>query len=269
MSEHAMSDIPNKNASGLDGGENTDVSDLHAAVLRERPDPVEGREPLSLWMVVFVAALLFWAGTYLTHYSGGFRADEFSERQINPLPPPSEAGPSSDDPAAKAAKEGLAVFLAQCSPCHQADGNGVSGQFPPLAGSEWVLAEGPNRIIRIVLNGLSGPIQVKGSDYNSVMNGFRDSMDDKQIANVLTYIRNSWGNKAGLVTPAEVSAIRASTKDRTEAWTAAALLQMPVSGGEAPSAGAPAPVQSPEALKEALKKLPPEELKALLQGLGN
>jgi mono/diheme cytochrome c family protein len=269
MSQHSMSEISNKNASGLDGGEVTDVCDLHAAVLRERPDPVEGREPLNLWMVVFVAALLFWAGTYLTHYSGGFRADEFSERQINPLPPPSEAGPSTDDPASKAAKEGMAVFLAQCSPCHQADGNGVSGQFPPLAGSEWVLAEGPNRIIRIVLNGLSGPIQVKGSEYNSVMNGFRDSMDDKQIANVLTYIRNSWGNKAGMVTPAEVAAIRASTKDRTEAWGSVDLLKLPVSGGEAPAAGAAGAGLTSEALKEALKKLPPDELKAMLQGLGN
>jgi len=263
-----MSDNPNKNASGLDGGEITDVSELHAAVVRERPDPVEGREPLSLWMVVFVAALLFWAGSYLTQYSGGFRADEFSERQINPLPPPSEAGPGTEDPAAKAAKEGMAVFLAQCAPCHQADGNGVSGQFPPLAGSEWVVAEGPNRIIRIVLNGLSGPIQVKGSDYNAAMNAFRDSLDDKQIANILTYIRNSWGNKASIVTPAEVAAIRAATKDRTEAWAAADLLKLPVTGGEAAPASAAGPT-SADALKEALKKLPPDELKALLQGLGN
>ncbi len=269
MSEHAMRDTSNKNASGLDRDEITDVTDLHAAVLRERPDPVEGHEPLNLWMVVFVAVLLFWAGTYLTHYSGGFRADEFSERQINPLPPPSQAGPSTDDPAAKSAKEGMAIFLAQCSPCHQADGNGVSGQFPPLAGSEWVLAEGPNRIIRIVLNGLSGPIQVKGSDYNAVMNGFRDSLDDKQIANILTYVRNSWGNKAGLVTPAEVAALRAATKDRTEAWVAADLLKLPVSGGDAPAAGPAGGGLSPEALKEALKKLPPDDLKSLLQGLGN
>ena len=101
------------------------------------------------------------------------------------------------------------------------------------------------------------------------MNGFRDSLDDKQIANVLTYVRNSWGNKAGLVTPAEVAALRTATKDRTEAWAAADLLKLPVSGGDAPSVVPGGGALSPEALKEALKKLPADELKALLQGLGN
>lgn len=251
----------------FDAGEATDVTELHAAVIRERPDPVEGREPLNLWMVVFIAVLLFWAGSYLTQYSGGFRSDEFSETQINLAPPPVIMA-GADDPAAKAAKEGMAIFLAQCSPCHQADGNGVSGQFPPLAGSEWVNAEGPNRIIRIVLNGLKGPIKVKGMEFNAEMNGFRDALDDKQIASILTYIRNSWGNKGSVVTPAEVAAIRTATADRTAGWAATELEQIPVSGGAATPAAAPAPL-TPESLKAELKKLSPDDLKSLLQGLGN
>lgn len=257
----------NRGPAGLDSGEATDVRDLHAAILRERPDPIEGREPLNLWVVAFIAALLFWAGTYLTQFSGGFRADEFSERQINPAPAPVAAGGGADDPVSKAVKEGAIVFATSCSPCHQADGNGVAGQFPPLVGSEWVLAEGPNRIARIVLNGLGGPIQVKGSEYNNAMNGFRDGLDDKQIASVLTFIRNSWGNKASLVTPAEVAAIRGATADRTQGWTVPELEKVPVSGGAAPAA-APAAGLTPEALKEALKKLSPDDLKAVLQDVG-
>jgi hypothetical protein len=97
------------------------------------------------------------------------------------------------------------------------------------------------------------------------MNAFRDSLDDRQIANVLTYIRNSWGNKASLVTPAEVGAIRGGTSDRSQAWTVADLEKVPVSGGAAP-AGAPA--LTPAALKEALKKLSPDELKSVLQDVG-
>ena len=84
----------------LDRGESTDVVDLHAAVMRERPEPVEGMEPLNLWLVVFIAVLLFWAGSYLTHFSGGFRADEFAESQINPTPPPVVGG-GADDPVSK------------------------------------------------------------------------------------------------------------------------------------------------------------------------
>lgn len=260
------SDFPNMkpvgNSSRMDHGEATDVTEMHAAIVRERPDPVEGHEPLNLWIVVFIAVLLFWAGSYLTQYSGGFRGDEFSEAQINPAPPPVEAGAGADDPVAKASKAGAIMFSTYCAACHQADGNGVAGQFPPLAGSEWVLADGPNRMVRIVLNGLKGPIKVKGADYNNQMNAFRDSMDDVQIANVLTYIRNSWGNKASLVTAAEVGAIRAAEAARAGEWTAEELEKIPASGGAAgPAAVA---VLTSEALKEALKKLPPDDLKALL-----
>ena len=121
---------------GLDLGEATDVVDLHAAVLREKAEPVEGREPLNLWLVVFIGGLVFWAGSYLTHYSGGFRADEFSETQINPVPPPVAGGGGAEDPVTKQARAGAIVFTTYCQPCHQADGNGLPNQFPPLAGSE-------------------------------------------------------------------------------------------------------------------------------------
>jgi mono/diheme cytochrome c family protein len=259
MSAPTSSPLPSVNRP--DRGESTDVIELHAAIVRERPEPIEGTEPLNLWIVVFIAVLLFWAGSYLTKYSGGFRGNEFSENQINLRPPPSTGGGGAEDPAMKVAREGAIVFNSQCSPCHQADGNGLPNQFPPLAGSEWVLAEGPNRIIRIVLNGAQGPIKVKGMDFNGAMNAFKDGLDDKQIAAVLTYVRNSWGNKASLVKPEEVAAIRKELAAVTALMNPADLEKLPVTVG----GGGAAPAElTPDQLKEALKKLPPDQLKALI-----
>jgi mono/diheme cytochrome c family protein len=104
---------------------------------------------------------------------------------------------------------------------------GTPGMFPPLAGSEWVTAEGHERIIRIVLNGLSGPIEVAGAQFNNVMVPWRDTLKDEDIASVLSYIRSEWGNKADPVTVEEVKKVREGTKDRGNPWTADELKQVP------------------------------------------
>ena len=114
-----------------------------------------------------------------------------------------------------------------CAPCHQPSGMGTPGMFPPLAGSEWVNAEGHQRIIRIVLNGLSGPIEVAGAQFNNVMVPWRDTLKDEEIAAVLTFIRSEWGNKGDPVTVEEVKKVREGTKDRSNPWTADELKQVP------------------------------------------
>ena len=104
-------------------------------------------------------------------------------------------------------------------------------KVPPLVHSEWVLAEGSNRLIRIVLNGLQGPIKVDGKDFDS--NGmipWRDTItDDEVIAQVLTYIRGNaeWGHNASEITSEQVAKIRAETKDRAPQWTVSELLNVP------------------------------------------
>lgn len=115
-----------------------------------------------------------------------------------------------------------------CSGCHQATGVGVPGQFPPLAKSDWVNVEGPNRIVKLVLNGIGGPITVNGAEYNNNMLAWRDQLTDQQIADIVSYIRNDWGNKGTPVTPEEVKKIRDATKDRSEPWKASELLALPV-----------------------------------------
>lgn len=111
---------------------------------------------------------------------------------------------------------------AVCQTCHQADGNGVAGAFPPLAGSEWVTGD-PAIPIRIVLHGLQGEITVKGTKYNAMMMPWKDALSDAEIAAVLTYERSTWGNKAAPVTAAQVAAVRAATASRTTQWTVAEL----------------------------------------------
>jgi len=114
-----------------------------------------------------------------------------------------------------------------CFTCHQPNGEGLAGQFPPLAGSDWVLGD-KERLIKISMYGLMGEIDVNGVKYNNVMAppGIPPgSLTDDQIANVLTYIRNDWGNSASAVSADEVATVRSSLKGRApmQMFTAAEL----------------------------------------------
>jgi mono/diheme cytochrome c family protein len=109
---------------------------------------------------------------------------------------------------------------ARCIACHQANGAGVPGAFPPLAGSEWVT--GPaSRPIAILLHGLQGEISVAGTKYNSMMMAYGTGvpMSDAEIASVLTYVRTNFGNSAPAVTVEEVAQVRAATASRTTPLT--------------------------------------------------
>lgn len=102
---------------------------------------------------------------------------------------------------------GAKIFKQICSACHQANGQGLEGAFPPLASSDFLMAD-KARSISAVVRGLEGPITVNGKLFNSVMPAVR--LDDDSVANVLTYVRNSWGNSGDAVTPSEVAAVRAA-----------------------------------------------------------
>lgn len=96
------------------------------------------------------------------------------------------------------AATGESLFQDNCSACHQANGQGVKGAFPALAGDPFVTGD-PNAVIGVVLKGRGG------------MPTFKDDLKDPDIAAILTYVRGAWGNKASAVTPAQVAAGRAST----------------------------------------------------------
>ncbi len=127
-------------------------------------------------------------------------------------------------PLSIATAQNGAQLYQRCATCHQADGKGLAGAFPPLAGSEWVVGK-PDAAIRILLHGLQGAITVKGAVYNSMMMayGTGQPMTDAEVAAVLTYVRGAFGNKAAPVTAQQVATIRTATKARTKPWTEAEL----------------------------------------------
>lgn len=105
---------------------------------------------------------------------------------------------------------GSVLYKGTCSVCHQNNGEGLAGVFPPLANSDFLLAN-QQQVIEVVLNGLSGPITVNGKPFNSVMPPM-SQLNDDEIANILTYIYNSWGNNKSVVTAEAVANVRATTE---------------------------------------------------------
>jgi mono/diheme cytochrome c family protein len=102
-------------------------------------------------------------------------------------------------------ERGKEIYSAQCMTCHQEQGEGLEDVFPPLAKSDYLMADKKRSIVQ-TLKGLSGEIKVNGKTYNGEMTGF--DLSDQEVSDVLNYVRNSWGNKGGAVTPEEVAATR-------------------------------------------------------------
>jgi mono/diheme cytochrome c family protein/glucose/arabinose dehydrogenase len=114
-----------------------------------------------------------------------------------------------------------------CSTCHQADGGGLSASgFPGLIGTQWVLGD-EERLIKIVLKGIMGPIEVNGNKYPGQvpMTPFEGMLNDEEVAAVLTYVRNAFGNKAPVILPDKVKTVREAIKDKTGFYSPEELLK--------------------------------------------
>jgi len=193
------------------------IQAVHAQLLREKAEPVEGYAPLPLMLLGVLSALIFFAAIYLERFSGHFEPMVYDESARGLA----QAGPVVVDPIAR----GKSLFMANCIACHQVNGLGVPNIYPPLAGSEW--AQGNEEaVVRILLHGLSGPINVEGKEFNNVMPSFGSTgfnWQDNKIAWVLTYVRQEWGNAAPAITEETVARIRAEAGARTTAWTEAEI----------------------------------------------
>lgn len=121
--------------------------------------------------------------------------------------------------------KGKLVYAQLCGACHQPHGRGQEGLAPPLVDSEWVDGS-KDRLIRIVLHGLQGPISVNNVEYNMLMPGLA-VLDDDQIASALTFVRRSFGHTSTAVSPAEVRTIRDASSDQQDLWTAEQLQKLP------------------------------------------
>lgn len=191
----------------------------------DEAEPTAGRGSAPILLIAVFALLVFLGMVYLDGHAGGFDSqvyrpyDSWQDVKIHQV----------KNPGDEQYERGKIVFNQTCSACHQADGKGSAAlHVPPLAGSDWVLTEGPNRVIRIGLNGLAGPVTVSGQSFGEAqMPVFKTALSDEQVADVLTYVRKSWGNKAGAVTAAQVKAIRGKVASKDDNWTAPDLLKVP------------------------------------------
>lgn len=247
MSAPSSPEDHNPELEGLDYSESETIQSIHSAVLREKADPEDGLEPMSLWLVTFFGLMLAFGGLYLGMYNGGFRADVY-----DPFPAgfSGPAGGSGAAGGATAEKKELSLmeigekaFKQNCVSCHQASGMGAAGLYPPLVGSEWVTGNN-KRVTLILLHGLQGPITVHGVVYNGAMPAWAKNLNDQRMAGVLTYIRNSWGNSASEILPDQVAAMRAEYSSRSAAWTEAELLAIEA---ELPPSQVAAPAPAPAA----------------------
>lgn len=225
----------------LELGSEMNVAQVHGSILREQADPQDGYEPIPLWLVTVIMVIVFWAGLYLAANSGGWSANVFDPSRVSW----SGAGVAADAGPPDPMVVGKRIFTQNCVVCHQATGQGVAGQFPPLVDSEWVLSQGwhgDNHLVKLILHGLQGVIQVKGVTYNNAMPAQR--LNDNQIAAVLTYIRNEWGNSAPPISAEFVAKVRAETDGRAEPWTQPELQAIPAvmdtAAGAPPADAAPA-----------------------------
>jgi len=189
-----------------------DVQRIHMNIVgREKMEPDEGFETTPWWVWSASVVLLFAMGFYLGRYSGSFSAVAHEVEQ------PQAALGVQTRPEAK----GDLLYAGVCQPCHQSSGMGLAGQYPPLAGSEWLLQD-KETPIRILLHGLQGEITVKGNVYNNRMPPFQDKLANDEIAAVLTHARSSWGNRAGAISAADVDSLRSGAAGRGP-WSAGEL----------------------------------------------
>lgn len=185
-------------------------------------EPTVTATTVPMWLIVGTLVLLFLSAWYFDLRGGWFQskvyAPYFSLANLGEFqpPPPGEAW----------RPRGKALFDSNCALCHNTDGSGKPGQAPALAGSEWVVTKGVNRLIRIPQVGLVGPIKVNGQEWNLNMAGMGAIYTDEQMADVLSYIRNSWGNKAAVVTPDHVKKVRTDLGGRAQPYTVDELMKL-------------------------------------------
>ena len=174
-------------------------------------EPAAARSTMPIWIISLTLVLIFLGAVYFDHHSGWFNQQVYS-----PYTSSEQLAASQPKSGAATSARGKQVYDTVCGICHGTDGLGKPGQAPPLAGSEWVITKGFDRLTRIPLAGLNGPMQVNGKSWNLAMAPMGAALPDADLAAVLTYIRGSWGNKAGEVTADDVKSVRASLGARPQ-----------------------------------------------------
>lgn len=176
---------------------------------REHLDPHENVRPVP-WYVFVLLAVMFAFGVFYIWFSpiNNTPSDWGDGRVLAEL---------AEDRAARAggAVDAAGIYASRCAACHQADGGGLAGVFPPLAGSEWVNGKATT-LGAILLHGVNGTLTVSGKTYNGSMPAFKDQLNDAEIAAVASLIRTRWGNQGETVTTDTIAALRKESQARTD-----------------------------------------------------
>jgi mono/diheme cytochrome c family protein len=198
------------------------------------PAPAEPREEpnvVPVWLLVCLALLLYWGMVYFDQRGGWFNEHVYipygSFQELAAWQP--------SNPEESFLLMGKKLFHDNCAVCHMDTGAGnPANGCPPLVGSEWVAAPGPDRLIRFVSKGLTGPIEVGGKVYNTgTMLAMGDQLpgDEKEkcekIAAIISYIRTEFGKKPGLIKPEHVAAVRTKIVSHTANFTPDELKTVP------------------------------------------
>jgi mono/diheme cytochrome c family protein len=194
-----------------DADDKRNINQIHAAAFREPRLLEEGLEPGPRLLYIMIFATLCTGFFYIGRYLG-----EVSDRP-HVLEEGMKTSGAATGPKLTLFEVGAKVYNNRCVSCHQQDGKGVSGNYPPLAASDYVLIN-DRRLIGILLHGLNGPLKVNGEIYNGNMPAWGESLSSEQIAGVTTFIRNSYGNKSDTIQVALVDEEKKRVT-RTEPWT--------------------------------------------------
>ena len=220
---HPDNNRPRRGPSGAgsEGPSDGRLVEVHSQLSRDKDEPAEGFSLTPIFIVFLFCGFGFWAGLYLTQNSGNFAPSAFD---LNAPKASLAGGPVAFEPDAA---KGEKLFLANCAACHQATGLGVPGAFPPLVKSVWVTGS-EDRLVKAILAGLAGEIEVNGVKYNGNMPNIGAGLKDGQIAHIATYVRQAWGNVAEPVMDTKVTEVRKAIGNRAQYNPADRLKEHPL-----------------------------------------
>lgn len=202
---------------GPEGFSDGRLVEIHTQLGNSKEEPTEGFSLTPIVIVFLFCGFGFWAGLYLTRNSGDFNPGAFDLDAPRAV---ADTGPLVFEPDPL---KGEKLFVTNCATCHQPTGLGIAGAFPPLVKSPWV-AGNEERLIKLIIAGLAGEVEVMGAKYNGAMPNVGVGLKDAQVAHIATYVRQAWGNNAGPVMDTKVAELRKVIGTRG-AYSPAELLQ--------------------------------------------
>lgn len=194
-----------------------DIFDIHQAALRERELPEEGNESGPWWLFAIILVTFAFGFFYIGFYFG-----EFSYQPHQLFISQAENDVQAEEVELTQMELGENIYDRVCSTCHQSNGQGVEGVFPTLVDTDYVNGS-VGRLAGLIVHGLYGEMEIKGVIYNGNMPAWGDQITDEEVAAVMTYVRNSFGNKSSDVPVDSVKSYRESYGERSSQWEVSEL----------------------------------------------